>query len=261
MISTTVLVSAAVEAILSVVWVIVIYLLCRQRMGLSWRNIAIGVFVYLLFVLVLGGALNSYVLTRNMLTAGWLSAHELVAVLYGIVAMSVLEELGRFLGMRLLVRPMGDPGTAVAYGIGHGGMESIAWGPGTITMALMLNAGTLGLIFQPDAVDEARAYLEQFSMSDGAIAGMGWLVGLLIQIALSLLVWRAVVAQRWSLLFAAIILHAAADLPGALARAGYLHEDIADGTRGIIGVVLLVAFAAYLPGKAVVRSKISRPIA
>jgi uncharacterized membrane protein YhfC len=255
MVSSAVLLSVASAVLLPVAWVMGVILICRRRMTLSLRNIAIGAAVFLLFALVLEGWLNGYLLTRNKNTADWFATHRAAFVLYAICAAALFEEVGRFLGMALLVRPTGNPGTAVAYGIGHGGMEALIVGTfaqaQVLAMALMLNAGTLeaklGNAMPPATLAKIRESLQQLTISGSVLASAERLVALLIQIALSLLVWRAVTTRRWRLFAAAIALHAAADLPAAMAQKGYIPGTAVEAFYALLGVGLIVAFATRLP--------------
>jgi uncharacterized membrane protein YhfC len=263
MVSTAVLLSVAGAALLPAVWAVGVFLICRQRMSLSLRNIAIGAAVFLLFALVLEGWLNSYLLTRNKNTADWFAAHQAAFVLYAICAASLFEEVGRLLGMRWLVRSTGNPGTAVAYGIGHGGAETLIVGTfaqaQVLAMALMLNAGTLeaklGKALPPAALAKIRESLQQLSISGSVMASIERLVALFIQIALSLLVWRAVTTRRWRLFAAAIALHAAADLPAALAQRGFIPATAVEGFYALLGLGLMIAFIAQLPAKRPLQDK------
>jgi uncharacterized membrane protein YhfC len=257
MVSTAVLFSVAGAAILPAVWVAGVYLACRRRMRLSRMNVAAGAAVFVLFALAIEGSLNSYLLARNPDTASWFAGHKLALVFYGIAAASMFEEVGRALAMRLLVRPTGNPGTAVAYGIGHGGIEAVIIGSiaqvQILIMAMMLNAGTLEAklrpLTPPATLDKIRASLEHLSIGIAAIASIERLTALLTQIALSLLMWRAVSARSLGLLVAAIALHAAADLPAALAKVGYIPGAAAEGVYALLGSALLVALLLHLPSR------------
>ena len=125
-------------------------------MTLAARNIWIGAGMFFLSALVLERLLHFYVLKANPDTAEFLKTHPMWMAIYGCCAAALFEETGRYLGMRYFVRPTGNPGTAVAYGIGHGGLESIMVGSlgllNAFVFALMVNAGTF------DADLQTRSY-------------------------------------------------------------------------------------------------------
>jgi uncharacterized membrane protein YhfC len=258
MVPSSVLASLVVSAILSVVWPVAIFLICRRRMTLALRNVLVGAGVFLVFSQVLEKGLHVYLLKANAATAAWLHAHPIGFALYGCMAAGLFEEVGRYLGMRFLVRPTGNPGTAVAYGLGHGGFEAILIGGvammQTFVFATMLNAGrletALAPALTPDALAHLRAGLEHLSVITVAAGAVERLIALLIQIALSLVVWRAVESRRLGLLALAVMLHALIDFPAGLVQAGLLSTSVAEGLLLILGAALVAFFVRGLPRKA-----------
>jgi uncharacterized membrane protein YhfC len=258
MVPSSVLASLIVSAILSVVWPVAIFLVCRGRMTLAARNVLVGAAVFLVFSQVLEKALHVYLLKANPTTAAWLQTHRLAFALYGCVAAGLFEEVGRYLGMRLLVRPTGNPGTAVAYGIGHGGIEAVLIG--TIAaaqlflFATMLNAGrletALAPALAPDAVAHLRATLEHLSIVTVMSGAVERLIAVLIQIALSLVVWRAVERRHFGILALAVALHALIDFPAGLVQAGLIPALFVEILLLIGGVFLIAFFLRELPPKA-----------
>ncbi|MGF6509571.1 YhfC family intramembrane metalloprotease [Paraburkholderia sp. 32] len=141
-----------------------IYRQLRRPLALRPRDAIAGVAVFALFAMVIERALHDYLLRGNETTAAFLS-QPLAFVVYGALAAGVCEEVGRFFGMRLLMKraaarpavrkkanvdaPAGvaasagaspaasttadtrtaalraDDGAALSYGLGHGGAE--AW--------------------------------------------------------------------------------------------------------------------------------------
>jgi uncharacterized membrane protein YhfC len=146
-----------------------IYRQLRRPLALRPRDAIAGVAVFALFAMVIERALNDYLLRGNETTAALLS-HPLAFVVYGALAAGVCEEVGRFVGMRLLVKraavrtaargnanvganpaidasagistvanttpnartaaSRADDGAALGYGLGHGGAE--AWMVGVL---------------------------------------------------------------------------------------------------------------------------------
>ncbi|HEY2025035.1 YhfC family intramembrane metalloprotease [Paraburkholderia sp.] len=80
-----------------------IYRQLRQPLALRPRDAIAGVAVFALFAMVIERALHDYLLRGNPTTAALLS-NPVAFVVYGALAAGVCEEVGRFLGMRLLVK-------------------------------------------------------------------------------------------------------------------------------------------------------------
>ena len=255
MVSPTAVVAAGAAAVLDVIWPVAIFIICRRRMTLAVRNILIGALVFFVFSQVLEKALHIYLLKLNPATAAWLTGSAILYAIYGCLAAGLFEEIGRYLGMRLLVRPTGNPGTAVAYGIGHGGIESILIGAlalgQTFVLALMLNAGTLdtalGPSVTPAVLAQLRAGLEQLSVLPVVLGCLERLVSVLVQIGLSLIVWRAVEQRQPSWLVLAIALHAAVDFPAALFQVRWLSMVTTETILMAIGIALAIQYLRYLP--------------
>ena len=72
---------------------------------------------------------------------------------------------------------------------------------------------------------------------------------LVLQIALSLLVWRAVRDKRPLLYFAAILAHAAYDMPAAMSLAGVIHLNTwtLEAIYAAIAIVILIPLLRRLP--------------
>lgn len=258
MVSTSILVALVASAVLSVVWPVAIFVICRRRMTLSVRNILVGAGVFFVFSQVLEKAMHLYLLKLNPATAAWLQSSAFIYALYGCLAAGLFEEVGRYLGMRLLVRPTGNPGTAVAYGIGHGGLESIFIGGlamvNTFAHAVMLNSGrfdtTLGPSIPPAVLAQMRSSLEHLTMTPLVLGSLERLVALLVQIGFSLVVWRAVEQRRLAWLALAIALHAAVDFPAGLFQKGQMSPIVTEAIFYLpIGAALIVLYLRFLPSK------------
>jgi len=168
---------------------------------------------------------------------------------------------------RILVKPSGDPGTAVAYGLGHGGIESILIGGlgmvQTLYLAILLNSGrldtVLGPAIGPDMLAQVRATLEHLSITGLGLGTLERLIALLIQIGLSFLVWRAVERRQLAWLALAIAVHALIDFPPALFQAGLISTAMVEGVLLVIGAALVAYFLYGLPRKSAEAAKIIEP--
>jgi uncharacterized membrane protein YhfC len=258
MVSPAILATVVFSGVLSVFWPAAILLICRRRMTLSIRNILIGAGVFLVFSQVFEKALHVYLLKLNPATAAWLNGTPIAYALYGCLAAGLFEEAGRYLGMRFLVRDTGDAGSAVAYGIGHGGIEAILIGSlgavQTFTLANLLNSGrfdaTLGPSVPPDVLMHMRVSLEHLTMASVVMSCLERPVALLIQIGLSLVVWRGVMQRRLGWLALAIVLHAAVDFPAALTQTGLASAIAVEVLLLLVGAALVVLFLRILPRSA-----------
>ena len=185
-------------------------------------TILVGAGVFFVFALLLEPVLHQAVLKGPYGTA--ITGNTWYYALYGGLAAGLFEESGRFLGMKFLLRKEPDGALpAVAYGVGHGGMEMLMiFGITMISnlaISLMINAGQADTILA-SVPAESRGQLEaQFAQLQELNAGQ-LLLGLwerisamMLHLGLSVFVWTAVrKGGKWLWLFpAAILLHALVD--------------------------------------------------
>ena len=185
-------------------------------------TILIGAGVFIVFALVLESVMHQIVLKGP--AGPSIMGNTMYFALYGGLAAGVFEETGRFVAMKWLLRKRASKAlTGVAYGFGHGGIEMLMIFGVTMfsnmAISIMMNGGHQDLLLAgvPDEAKEQA--LAQFAQIGSLTAG-NLLVGFwervsafILQVALSLIVWKAVRGGgRWLLLFpAAILIHALVD--------------------------------------------------
>ncbi|HZZ04878.1 YhfC family intramembrane metalloprotease [Paraburkholderia sp.] len=231
-----------------------IYRRLRRPLALNPRDAITGIAIFALFAMVIERALNDYVLHRNEATATFLS-HPLAFVVYGALVAGICEEVGRFIGMRLLLKRAaaksasavagkGD-GTALTYGLGHGGAE--AWLVGVlvqiqwILFAVFENRGELdGYLsnLPTDSVMRIHLILASLTPQTAGIFALERVAALVFQIGLSVLMWRGVRAGWRGILPLAIALHALVDVPAALFQAQLMPLAAVDGLYAVGAVIV-----------------------
>jgi uncharacterized membrane protein YhfC len=232
-----------------------IYRRVRRTLALNPRDAITGIAIFALFAMVIERALNDYVLHRNEATATFLS-HPLAFVVYGALAAGICEEVGRFIGMRLLnkraaAKPAagkgsgnGD-GTALTYGLGHGGAE--AWLVGVlvqiqwILFAVFENRGELNGYLSnlpTDSLMRIHLILASMTPQTAGIFALERVAALVFQIGLSVLMWRGVRAGWRGILPLAIVLHALVDVPAALFQAQLVPLAAVDGVYAVGAVIV-----------------------
>jgi uncharacterized membrane protein YhfC len=243
----------------------VIYRRLRRPLALKPRPAIAGIAIFALFAMVIERALNDYVLHRNEATATFLS-HPLAFVVYGALAAGICEEVGRFIGMRLLIKrasasasasasatpapaqqtPRTDDGTALAYGLGHGGAE--AWLVGVmvqvqwILFAVFENRGQLDSYLSnlpTESLMRIHLILASRTPQTAGIFALERIAALVFQIGLSVLMWRGLRAGWRGILPLAIALHALVDVPAALFQAQLVPLAAVDAVYALAAVVVV----------------------
>ena len=253
--------SLALATLLVAALPFLIYRRLRRPLALNPRDAITGVAVFALFAMVIERALNDYVLHRNEATATFLT-NPLAFVVYGALAAGVCEEVGRYIGMRLLMKravakaasaaDRGD-GTALTYGLGHGGAE--AWLVGVLVQvqwllfAVFENRGQLdGYLsnLPADSLMRIHLILASLTPQTAGIVALERVAALVFQIGLSVLMWRGLRAGWRGILPLAIVLHALVDVPAALFQANLVPLAAVDGAYALGAVVVTgVLFSVF----------------
>ncbi|MDR1560330.1 MAG: YhfC family intramembrane metalloprotease [Clostridiales bacterium] len=269
----------AISFLISFGFPAVLFLIFRKRFKTRIVPLLLGIAGFTLFVLVLEQFLHAAVLRRDASGAITLMAQPAIYVLYGCFAAGIFEETARFIAFNILKRKRKKTdavllnsegevvttfpdlqerrgvGDALAYGIGHGGIEAVlllgAAMLNNIIFSVMINAGTLPALTgsQQDVITNAVSTLTTTQPYMFLLGGIERIPAVTIQISLSVLVWLAVGDKRRIWLFpAAICLHALLDVPAALMQCGVLNSAVA------VEIILAVS-AVVLTGLAVMAYK------
>lgn len=237
-----------------------IYRRLRRPLALKPRDAVAGIAVFALFAMVIERALNDYVLHLNETTAAFLS-NPLAFVVYGALAAGICEEVGRFIGMRLLLAraaaksgaaplaagkaDVATDGTALTYGLGHGGAE--AWLVGVlvqiqwILFAVFENRGELAGYLSnlpPESLMRIHLILASLTPQTAGIFALERVAALVFQIGLSVLMWRGLRAGWRGVLPLAIALHALVDVPAAMFQAQLVPLAAVDAVYAVGAVVV-----------------------
>ena len=231
----------ALSAALALGVPVALLLLWRKRTRAPWRAVIVGAAMFFLFALVLEQIPHLLLLRPD----GFIMSHTWAYVLYGTLAAGIFEETGRLIGFRFLLKRQDGRETAVMYGIGHGGIESLLLGGivavANLAAAIQYNAGILtgdALAAVPAALAAPPSYF--------LVVGVERLLTICVHIALSVLVFQAVKrpGKRW-LYPAAILLHAGMDVFAALYQRGVITIWTSEGLMAVF-VILTCALALRL---------------
>lgn len=218
-------------ALISIVLPVAVLAVLKRKTGRGLLAALVGAGFFIGYALVLEQMLHAAVFSLFPAITLYPAAYTA----YGCLAAGLFEETGRLMGLSLLCKKDRGLALAVGYGIGHGGVEAAL----LVGMNAAANAAVmLGAPAGPQLTDMLKA----------AGAGVFWAAGveriaaMALHMALSVLVWMAVTRRVpiWYY-FAAMLLHAAANVPAALSQLGMLR-----GMWCVEGVILAVNGAVCL---------------
>ncbi|MBJ9752306.1 YhfC family intramembrane metalloprotease [Burkholderia cepacia] len=227
---------------------LVLFRILRKPLALNRRDTIVGVAVFTLFAMILERAFHGLVLSQTP-PDGWLT-QPLAFVAYSALATAVFEEVGRYLGMRFLNRRYGasaGDSRGIGYGIGHGGAEAwfvgvLVWGQWAY-LAWLASRGQLEtqLADLPgDTVVRLHVMLATLSAQSILLLLLERCAAFVLQLALSVLVWRGVRAGRAGVLPLAIVLHALAAAPALLYQVRVLPAGWVEAAYFVLAALLVV---------------------
>lgn len=235
------LVSIGLPAALLIYW--------RKRTRASLIPAVIGAATFVLFALVLEQLLHGVVLKLPAVTE-----NTALYVLYAGFAAGIFEETGRWFAFRFLLRRYRGRGTAVTYGIGHGGIEAVLLtGVSMISnlaliIVLMTNGETgLAAFIGSENAPAMISALQSTNPALFLVGGLERAVAIALHIALSVFVFRAVRERRAGDWLLAVLFHAGVDCFAVLYSVGVIGSVliIELGVLAMTVGIALLARRAY----------------
>ncbi len=170
---------------------------CKTKAKIS--NFFYGCAVFFVFALILEQILHTIVF---MVFGTGITENILLYGLYGGVAAALFEETGRFVAMKFLMKKQLTRENGLMYGVGHGGLEAIlivglAYISNIVT-AFMINSNQMEAALSPLSESQRESTIQSLSAlwstsSDQFFAaGIERISAIILQIALSILVYKAV---------------------------------------------------------------------
>ncbi len=237
----------AISAGLSILVPITVVVIVGMKKRLNWKATILGAVLFVVFVMILESMMHSAVLGTDPTQSAIYNSVWLY-MLYGGFAAGIFEETARLLCFKFLIRVKENESidTGISYGLGHGGIEAILIGGlgavSNLIMSIMYNSGSLNSVAtalnseQLSAFNQGIDTLRNTSPELFLIGGFERMAALLLQVALSLFVLKAVSDKKWLYFIYAILIHAGIDMIALL----YQREVIAN-IFVMEGIVLICA--------------------
>jgi uncharacterized membrane protein YhfC len=200
-----------------------LFLYWRRTFSLKIVPALVGAAAFSIFALVLERILHAFVLKPSADgSIPLMTDSPALFVLYAIFAAGIFEESARLISFSCLKRGYEGAGTALSYGIGHGGIEAIILVSPTmishIAFCISINSGNAAALGDSPQVAEAVNTLAGMDSYLFLMGGVERTAAMAAHISLSVLVWLAVNKRKAWLFPSAIALHALVNLPVALSK-------------------------------------------
>ena len=176
-------------------------------------------------------------------TVPLMSENPLLYVIYGISMAALFEETARLIFFKWLEKKRTlEDSDALAYGLGHGGLELIYIGIASLLNLFILfsavesqNPNIMQLL-----PESTLATINNLAAWQIYLLGLERILALLLQVGLTFWVYQAVRQKKWIYLVAAYGLHALFDLAPSLSQVGWLSNPL------LVEVILLVELLAFV---------------
>ena len=178
-------------------------------------------------------------------TVPLMTENPLLYVIYGICMAALFEETARLIFFKWLEKKRTlEDSDALAYGLGHGGLELLYLGMGSLISLLILFS--LLESSNPDLANLLpKNTLETVQSLSGwqvYLLGVERVLALVMQIGLSFWVYQAVRQKNWIYLVTAYGLHAFFDLAPSLSQVGWISNPLLVEGLLAVEVILFVYF-------------------
>ena len=158
-----------------------------------------------------------------------LQDHPLVYIIYGLAMAAFFEETARLIFFKWLEKKRSlEKADALAYGLGHGGLELIYIGIASLLNLFILfsavesqNPNIMQLL-----PESTLATINNLAAWQIYLLGVERILALLLQVGLTFWVFQAVRQKKWIYLVAAYGLHALFDLAPSLSQVGWLSNPL-----------------------------------
>lgn len=215
-----------------------------------------GAITFIIFALVLESSAHQYILSENTAIGRMILGNPFLYAIYGGLAAGIFEEFGRFFCMMTVMkRFMYRRENSIIYGIGHGGIEAIVLGTFTMLQNLMIavvlnDYGSVEAYASQAGSAEASASITSLlntlietPTSSYILSGVERMAALVLQIALSVLIYKAVVRKKYMYILLAIVLHALIDIIAAFYQTGLITNLLLLEAIVVIYAIAVAVFA------------------
>ena len=191
----------------------------KKRNGLSIFPFVVGGMCFLLFAMGLEQMLHAVCIGMDTPVSRAIQANPWLYVAYGCLAAGIFEETGRYFGFKVLLRNYRERPVSVAYGIGHGGIETIMTLGLTYLLLTLVHFG-VG-IGDPESNAMLMESVRTSSAGEMGLAMLERISAMMMHISLSILVFAAVNGEKKKYLYPlAIVLHALTNVMAGLYQTG-----------------------------------------
>lgn len=201
-------------ALVSFLLPIALIISVRVNFKTKISNFFVGCVTYVFFAMFLEALFHGLILK---LTGTAFSDQKVLYAIFAGLTAAIFEEMGRYVVMKYWMKDKLNRGSAIMYGVGHGGVEAIAVVgisyASNYLISKMINSGqleeTLAAMDETMRADTIQSLSSLWTSpaADFYVAGIERISVIILQIALSFLMFRAVKKNDPRLITMAMLIH------------------------------------------------------
>lgn len=225
----------SISLLLSVIFPLVVAIVVHRRLRFAWKSVLVGTLVFLVFQILTRIPLLGY-LQQNLWYQAFSATYPLIAGFLLALSAGLFEEIGRYVGFKLFLRKHLDWKGGIAYGIGHGGLESLFVGTtflNYLIYSIMINTGKA----PPQLPKSVISVLVDTAPPMFLVGGIERVLAFLIQIGLSLVVLYGVKSRKSGFVLLAIVIHTLIDFGGVMLARNTLVAEVCVGVFAAASIV------------------------
>lgn len=242
MVSTLSILAMIVTFCISVFFPIGLAIYFRRKKGIAIKAVLVGALMFFLFQGILRIPALTYIQTQTTWYSSYVTEHTILTVIMIAASAGLFETVGRYIGLRFLLKGKLSRMNGIAYGIGHGGIEAILLVGisyvGNIVYSILINTGRVNGVFYSQLISTSPSLF--------LVSGLERVFAILFHIAAALLVTYGIMNHKKGYIFLCFLFHTIFDAVAVLLQVNNIP---------IWGVEIWVAFIGILSLVYIVKSK------
>lgn len=207
----------------------------HKKYGVSLKAVVVGALMFFIFQFVLRIPILTYIQSMTWYK-GFASSYTVITLILIALSAALFETAGRYIGLKYLLIKKLDWENSIAYGIGHGGIESIMLvGINYIAIAalsIMSNYGRVDASLVSQLVSVSPAiYLA---------GGLERVFTMMFHVGAAMLVAYGILTGRKKYILYCLLAHTAVDTIAPLMNALGINVWVIESFVAVVGVLSLI---------------------
>ncbi len=258
MVSNTSILFMILSGIIALLLPIILTIYACKKHKASIKAVLVGALTFFIFQVVTRFPLLTFLGKQNWYQVMTTNIF-LIALFLGLTA-GIFEEIGRFISFKFLLKDKLNWENALAFGIGHGGIEAIILlgiaSINNVVYSLLINSGAFDSTISANLPIEVANNIKEQLINTSPIlflaGGIERVFAITIHIALSIIVLYGVKLKQFKYVIYAILLHTLVNTPSAILSLKKVNFWVIES---FIGILAVIGFIFIIKSKEIFKAK------